>query len=291
MSQLTAAAGAPPIVQYWHSKEVPDDVAVLIAGFRERNPDLHHRLFDAASAEEFIRERFGPRELAAFRSCAATAVQSDYLRYCAVLALGGIYADVDARCIAPLSDLLKRDEVGGVLFGWRELPPAFQTPEYEWRERVGPYRTIPNSLFTFRAAGHPLLRLALDLATANIENRVSEDAALVAGPGIFTSLYLMYELGSLEAFESYALGGVIDRLAPLMCEVVGDHARVERAFEDVQIRPMASASRWIGPSGPLAYKQTPAYWRNATTSIFVNRTPASSRAEPNGQGEISPDQA
>src|SRR5690348_1645791 len=91
-----------PIIQYWHSEQVPEQIAELTATFRDLNPALPHLVFSEAKAEEFIAEHFEAREVAAFRSCAVPAMQADYFRYCAALALGGIYSDVSFYCRCPL---------------------------------------------------------------------------------------------------------------------------------------------------------------------------------------------
>jgi Glycosyltransferase sugar-binding region containing DXD motif len=256
------------ITQYWDSEEIPVDVAEMLASFRERNPELEHVVFSRASAERFIGERFGAREAAAFGKCVVPSVQSDYLRYCAVLALGGAYADVDMRCAGPLGSLLD-DEAGGTLFGWEELPPMFQRPAYEWRERVGAFRAIPCGFYAFRSPGHPLLALTLEIATAKVESRLQENAAMAIGPGIFTALYFMRELGSLEAYAEYVRGGAFEPSARLLVETIGDYARVEKAFADVRIPSMAEAGRWVqGPGRALAYKSGPRHWLNSELPLF-----------------------
>jgi Glycosyltransferase sugar-binding region containing DXD motif len=255
------------LVQYWHSEEIPEEVGALIATFPELNPEMHHLVFGEESAEAFIDEHFTSREVAAFRACAVPAMQADYLRYCAVLRLGGVYADADLLCAAPLSSLLQAGE-RGVMFGWARLPKRWQTPFFEWAERVGPHRMVLNSLFAFESPGHPLLELAVEMATANIENRVAEDVAVATGPAIFTALYLLRELGSLDAFLEYAQGGMLESSAPLTCEAIGDYERVERAFDGVRIPPMTESYAWAyTPLPPLAYKTTD-HWADVTTSIF-----------------------
>lgn len=122
MARNTEASGAklndwplPPIIQYWDSGSPPEEVAELIETFREHNPDTPHLVFSESEAERFIAEHFGPREVEAFRACALPAMQADYLRYCAVFALGGIYADADCECHRALQPLVDRSE-GGHLF-------------------------------------------------------------------------------------------------------------------------------------------------------------------------------
>lgn len=257
-----------PIVQYWDSEEVPEDVAELLASFAELNPGLQQRLFSERSAAELIAARFGARQAQAFAACAVPAMQADYFRYCAVHSLGGFYADADFVCLEPLQPLLDRAE-SGLLFGRPELPARWRVPELEWRERVGPYRVVMNSFFAFPSPGHPLLELAIEIATANVESRVAEDVALVTGPAIFTSLYLLRELGSLDAFLAYAEGGALAPSSRLLCETVGSHERVAQAFAGVGMPPEEETRRWVRSSEtPLSYKGTEAHWVNVTSSIY-----------------------
>lgn len=260
-------AGAP-IVQYWDTEEVPGYVAELLASFAELNPDTSHRLFSERTAEELIGDRIGNRAVEAFRACGVPAMQADYFRYCAVYVLGGVYVDADFRCVTPLGPLLTGPP-SGTLFGRPELPPRWRVPELEWRERVGPYRVVMNSFFAFPAPGHPLLELAIEIATANVERRIGEDVALVTGPAIFTALYLLRELASFDAFLAYAEGGAMERSARLVCETVGDHERVLRAFEGVDLAPEEESRVFVrSPESPLPYKDTDDHWVNVTTSIY-----------------------
>lgn len=257
-----------PIVQYWHGEKAPEDVAALMATFPEHNPDLRHLVFSEAGAERFIAERFGARELAAFRACAVPAMQADYFRYCALLALGGVYADVDMRCVAPLSSLL---EIAGegILFGLPELPPMFRTPLYEWRERIGPYRAVNNNIFAFGSPGHPLLELALAVATANIENRVADDVALTTGPGIFTNIYLLRETGSLQAYADFVKGGALESSASIFRDAVAGKQGIEDRVGAIRILPMSETGRWVrSPETRPTYKDTGSHWVNVKGGIF-----------------------
>lgn len=262
-----AAKRGQPLVRYWHSERPPDYLAGLLATFPEHNPAMRHLVFSERSAAAFIAEHFGARETAAFGACAVPAMQADYFRYCAIYALGGVYADVDFRCVAALSSLLD-DRGGGTLFGRPELPPPWQGTDYEWRERVGPYRVVMNSIFALPRR-HPLLALAIEVATANIEHRVGEDVALVTGPLVLTSLYLLRELGSFEAFLAYVQGGVLASAAPRICAAVEDFERVPVAFEGVTLRSVAESREFVrGPGFPLPYKQTEDHWMNVKSSIY-----------------------
>ena len=257
-----------PIVQYWDTGELPAEIAPLMATFDLESPRLTRVVFDRESAAELIATRFGGAHAKAFDSCAVPAMQADYLRYCAIHALGGIYADVDFRCVGALSELLAEPGTG-TLYGRAELPARWRKPELEWRERAGDYRVVMNSFFAFPRPGHPLLALAIEIASANISARVAEDVALVTGPAIFTSLYQLHVLGSFSAFVEYLQGSALEHAAQMHCETIGEYARVERAFAGVRVLPEPESRRWVTDSDrPLPYKQSATHWPNVTSSIY-----------------------
>ncbi len=244
MKYSSTAGDKPPIVQYWHGKEIPSEVAGLIATFRECNPDLRHLVFHEVAAEQLIAEHFTARELAAFRACAVPSMQGDYLRYCAVLALGGIYSDVSFRCLSSLRSLLGAVDRGGLFR----------------REDTG---TVINGFFLLKDPGHPLLRLALDIATANIERRVAEQVNIVTGPWVFNGLLELHRAGSLEMLRQPDIDPAAEPLMESFHEAIGDYTRVEAALDGISIVPLGSTTRWIERSEERpAYKQGELDWVN-----------------------------
>lgn len=239
------------IVQYWHDRDVPGEVAEWIATFRDRNPDLRHLLFDEAGATQFISEHLTKREVDAFRACAVPAMQADYFRYCAVLGLGGVYVDVGFRCRRALRELTAT--VGGGML--------FSKPGGEAGR--GP---LVNGFFVFRAPHHPLLRLALSVATANIERRAADMVNQVTGPWVFSSLAAIHRAGSLEAAADLVTGERGRRLADSVSTAIDSYEQVARAFRDVRIAPFDEAQRWISrPDGPRRYKESETRWSSWPT--------------------------
>lgn len=232
-----------PLVQYWHSPTVPTDVARMIATFEDRNPDLRHMLFDRAGAESLIGEHLSTRELAAFRACAVPAMQADYFRYCAGFVLGGICCDVDYYCARSLGPLIAGTNSGLL----------FQTPN----------QTVHNGFVVFPSSGHPLLRLALDVATANIERRTWEDVWWMTGPGVCTVLWALHKYGSFDAVRERAAARGVEADVLQVFPAVGEYTRVTEAFTGIRISPFAVARVWLQkPETPPRYKQGPLHWNN-----------------------------
>lgn len=267
---LPCALGqGPPIIQYWDTDAIPGDVATLLDSFRRHNPDFEHRVYSESSAERFIAEHFGPRELRAFQACAVPAMQADYFRYCAMLIMGGVYADADYHCTRSLQPLLDRCN-GGVLF--------LRPDEHVLMGREA--KRVLNGFLAFRRPGHPFLQLTLEVATANIEARIAErtwregervPAAiwLTVGPGIFTSLRLISNWGSFETFVEATAGTHAEPFAGLYCEVIGDYGRLQDAIQGIEFGSFAEMLTWVDhPCVPPAYKETERHWQNVTTRIF-----------------------
>ena len=191
-------------------------------------------------------------------------MQADYFRYCAVYVLGGIYADADCRCVRSLQPLAERSE-GGELF-------------FNYRTKI--VQQVLNGFFVFPAPRHPFLGLALDVATANIEERIADKiwppghrvrqaVGFTTGPAIFACMYFLRELGSFDAFLERLSGDKVRPFARKICEVVGDYERIAEVFDGVRISPFDQITTWVGkPLTPLAYKKTESFWMNATMPIF-----------------------
>jgi hypothetical protein len=265
----------PAISQYWDAEEPPGYLAPAFASFRDRNPDFRHRVFSEKPAEALIGKRFGAREAAAFKACAVPAMQSDYFSYCAVLALGGVYADADYRCRTSLRPLLEQCEGGEIFVGPTRTVGAGTARETTRRSQIW------NGFFVFRRPGHPLLRLVLDVATANMEARIAETVWpggeraiesiwLTVGPGIFSVLRLIRDKGSFDAFLGAVADSRIEPFASLYCEAIGDYGRLAEAFQGVRVSPFERMALWIEdvPRADLPYKESDLHWHNVKTSIF-----------------------
>lgn len=248
---------ALPLIQYWNDESAPEDVEALFERMRMHNPDLEQMVFDKKTATAFIEEHLGAREVAAFEACAVPAMQADYFRYCATHVLGGFYCDADCYCAGSISPLLEAD---GFLIESMAMP-----------------ETLNNNLFAFREPGHPFPRLAMDISTAAIENRLSEKVSAVTGPFVFNLLWRAFKHGSIEGWLQRARGsaglrgdrGRVEKQMEAIRTAVGDDSRLASAFEGVHIVAWADVLDVITPgSNDLSYKKTSNHFIKWEGSIY-----------------------
>lgn len=102
----TAAAPAIPRIlhQMWKDEAVPRRFAAWQESWRRHNPDWRIRFWTDASLEELVRQRW-PALLGAWRGYAQPIMRADLGRYLLLESFGGVYADLDAECLAPLEPL------------------------------------------------------------------------------------------------------------------------------------------------------------------------------------------
>ncbi|OZF01001.1 hypothetical protein CH300_18700 [Rhodococcus sp. 15-1154-1] len=198
--KLTDKKSAIPrtLVRFWHDdRNVPDDVRRCLDSWNTlRDEGFAFRLFGDASATDYIADRYGSRELAAFKSCWHPAMRSDYLRLCYILADGGLYVDAD--------DFLLRD-------GWKRVfnddrlkiqplcydvkangmvaTPELRRPDLPTDERIFYVNNNPIAA----SPGHPVLERALTRATNRLlAGDPAPEIQSTTGPGNLTAALAAY---------------------------------------------------------------------------------------------------
>lgn len=232
------------LYQYWDTGPPPEEVSRWIDGFRLQNPEMKHRAYDRDAAAWFIRKRLGERHASAFQALLVPSIQSDYFRTCALVATGGIYADADFQCLAPLAGLI------------RHVPELLLMV---WDAHLA------TGFLMARSPDNPYLRACLELATRNIEARRFTNlsprflaAQAIAGPDLFTSVF---KLAMADPSETGHLA-----LAPPTAEVWATVRRELNVTESLR-QSVARATRlhylsateWIGTPQP-AYKKSERHW-------------------------------
>lgn len=153
------------IHQFWDASPPPPDIAAYGASWQSENAGFAYRLWSRASAGDYLSERGLHAARAAFERAREPAMKADLFRLALLAEDGGVYADADDRCLAPIHPLLC-GPVGLVTY----------------QEDLG---SLGNNILG-AVPGHPVITLARDLAV-NAVNRGDNDILwLSTGPGLLS---------------------------------------------------------------------------------------------------------
>ena len=153
------------IVQFWDAEEPPEDVAGLMASWRARNPDYEVRCFSLGTAASFLKQSYSEPVLRAFLRPTEPAKRADLFRLAWLYNAGGVYADADDLCLAPLATV---------------LPTGADMVLYQEE-----YGTVGNN-FIATAPGNPVIKYALNQAVIAINRGDTDILWLSTGPGLLT---------------------------------------------------------------------------------------------------------
>lgn len=153
------------IMQFWHDGEPPPDIAARMAGWQGLNPGWVYLRFDRRAALAFLEARFPPQIAAAFRIAQQPSRQADLFRFAYLAAEGGVYADADSLCQAPVAPFMAKDA---------EL--------FLYQETMG---SLAND-FIAAVPGHPLVAECVEKLAAAILSPGWENTWSATGPGLLT---------------------------------------------------------------------------------------------------------
>jgi len=217
---------APPLLiprvihQTFRSLEaLPPPAVALMATWRARNPGWAARFWSDDECATFVETEF-PEYRDAYHALPKDVERADFFRYLVILRHGGVYADVDTECRAPLDTwLLPAD---ALVVGWEnEFPSAARAAGRRYVRK----RQVLQWVFA-GAPGHPALRAVCDHVAAHARAVLSPspnfDTLERTGPGAFTDAVL----AAADAHPpSAAAGGDAWRVRVLPKAVLGAHPR------------------------------------------------------------------
>lgn len=90
------------IYQTWVRKTKNEFVDVNRRTWIENNPSFEYEYYDDNDIDLFIKEHFDENVHACYKRIVNGSLKADFFRYCILYIKGGIYIDVDMRCIEPL---------------------------------------------------------------------------------------------------------------------------------------------------------------------------------------------
>ncbi|WP_424814428.1 tetratricopeptide repeat protein [Roseococcus sp. YIM B11640] len=159
------------IHQFWDAPRPPADVERLMASWTALNPGWLWRRYDREGALAWLRARGLDDTARAFRFARHQAAQqADIFRLAVLHVEGGVYADADDRCVAPLDQAL-----GGAELVLRQEPTGL----------------IGNN-FIAAMSGHPVIARALERVTEAVLRGDSESIYVKTGPGAMTRSFAQF---------------------------------------------------------------------------------------------------
>lgn len=163
------------IMQFWDASQIPGDVQRTLDSWVTAHPEFQHQVFDDAKALAFLEQYFDPSIARAFRMSNHAAMRADVFRLAYLYSMGGIYADADDACRAPVTSWLK---------------PGLELLLLQ--EHLG---SVGNN-FIAVIPRHPWIKQALDRVVANILQQQG-DIWFSSGPGALTLSFCEYYLDLL----------------------------------------------------------------------------------------------
>eukprot|EP00803_Ostreobium_quekettii_P009414 evm.model.scf_1171.5 EVM.evm.TU.scf_1171.5 scf_1171:27804-30200(+) len=178
------ALRVPRIIhQTYHARDLPPDLHPLVRSWQTVNPTWQVRFYDDAACLELVRREF-PEYAEAYQSLPKAVERSDFFRYMVVLRYGGVYADVDTECKAPLDEVIRPEDE--LVAGWES---EVGSDEEAFRRHYVRRRQVLQWVFA-AAPGHPALRRVCDHIAASVgrvfSNNTNRDTLERTGPGAWT---------------------------------------------------------------------------------------------------------
>ncbi len=156
------------IAQFWAQGEPDADLVPMMQSWQAAHPDHAYRCFDRASALAFLQENCTPEVARAFRRAREAAQAADIFRLAWLTVEGGVWADADDRCLAPVSGLI-----------------GAETTFLGYQEEFG---SIGNNVLA-AAPGHPAVVAALRDAVSAALRGDQDMIWLSTGPGLLSRTF------------------------------------------------------------------------------------------------------
>lgn len=92
-------------LQLWQTykhKNLTDEAQAAVTSWKDLNPHMPIGLHDDDDADAFVLSHYGPHVHALYRAFPLGVMRADFWRYAILYQYGGIYSDIDTRCLKPV---------------------------------------------------------------------------------------------------------------------------------------------------------------------------------------------
>ncbi len=163
----------PYIFQTWKEGTKTDEMTKAIDSFKKQ-PGYTHVCWNDTECCNFLLNIFGDRYAKAYSMLVPGAYRADFWRYCMLYKFGGVYADAKTTCLRPLDEIIRPDD---------ELVLVRDIPK----------NCLLNGFIACKA-GHPLLKIVIDMVLENIESHKYGTGPLdITGPHVFARAFCRWK--------------------------------------------------------------------------------------------------
>jgi alpha 1,6-mannosyltransferase len=161
----------------------------LSESFKQLNPNHTYMFFDDKQAEEFVRQHMPPDVIQAYEIMPVPVLKADYFRYIAIYVLGGVYSDIDTKCLRPIDKWTDHHSNVGFIVGVEAEGPI-------WETHVA--RPLQLCQWTFASMPkHPILKRMIDNIAKQTDKfmhgKFNLDSVMDwTGPGLWTDTIFDY---------------------------------------------------------------------------------------------------
>jgi len=171
------------IHQSWKSTRVPSLFNRLSKSWKYYHPEWRYCLWTDDDNRNHIKQHY-PWFLEKYDSYPYHIQRVDAARYFILYSVGGLYVDMDSRCLKPITSLIKTNEI---ILGEEHPYHA---------ELFNRSKIIGNAFMFARFSGHPFFRAVIEeLATCTVTSNQDNNTYVLetTGPLMLTRVYEQYE--------------------------------------------------------------------------------------------------
>jgi tetratricopeptide (TPR) repeat protein len=211
------------IFQFWDDPEPPQEILELMDTWRGVHATFQYVRLDDKAAQNFLRRHGLIDVLRAYRQAREPAQKADVLRLACLATEGGFYADADDRSLSHL-------------FSWVPPEATFVASQED-------YGTLGNN-FIGATTGHPVIQLALRLATDALNRGDADFLWLSTGPGLLTRAF---------------------------AQIIAQGEQASKVASRATIFELGTIQRHIGIHCPVCYKRSDKHWGRSSFASVTTR--------------------
>ena len=186
------------LFQTWHSKDLPEKMQENIINIQKQNPELEYFLFDDNECIDFIKTYFDSDVVDAFNKLIPGAYKADLWRYCVMYIHGGVYLDIQYKCVDGFKfiDIMDREH--------------FVLDRFEfWKpDTYGIYNAL-----IIAKPGNPIFLDCIKQIVKNTQtNFYGFNALYPTGPGLLGEVYFGNINDNISLFERFDLVNITDNI-------------------------------------------------------------------------------